>query len=126
VPVQATEYKGVAETPSATENPDREGEGSAREKDAGAPRARFEAVVRILDVMEPDAPAARRTVEERLQRAGFNRWRLVSLRPQAIPMPLRRRPQRQALRPEVSYTGGGLLLGAIVAWVLWLLWLLVG
>lgn len=127
MPVQATEYKGVAETPSATENPDREGGGSAREKDAGAPRARFEAVVRILDVMEPDAATATRTVEERLQRAGFNRWRLVSLHPQAIPMPLRWRPQQRALRPEVSYTGGGMLLvGAIAAWVLWLLWLLVG
>jgi hypothetical protein len=124
VPVQATEYKGVAETPSATESPDREGERSAREKDAGAPRARFQAIVRILDVMEPDAPTARRTVEERLQGAGFNRWRLVSLHPQTIPTPLRRRPQRRALRPEASYTGGGLLMGAIVAWALWVLWLL--
>ena len=71
--------------------------------------------------MEPDALSAMRTVEGRLQRAGFSRWRLVSLQPQAISTPLRQRPQR----PQVSYTGGGLLLGAIVAWVLWLLWLLV-
>jgi hypothetical protein len=76
--------------------------------------------------MEPDAPSARRTVEERLLRAGFTRWRLVSLHPQDIPMPARRHPQRRARRPEVSYAGGGtLLVGTIVASVLWLLWLLV-
>jgi hypothetical protein len=126
VPVQATEYKGVAETPSAAESPDRESERTVRGEDADAQIARFQAVVRILDVMEPDAPSARRTVEERLLRAGFTRWRLVSLHPQDIPMPACRHPQRRARRPEVSYAGGGMLLvGTIVAWVLWLLWLLV-
>jgi hypothetical protein len=85
---------------------------------------RFQATVRILDVTEPDAPTAVRTVEERLHKAGFNRWQVVSLHPQAIPMPPRRRPQRRALRPEASYTGGGLLLAAIVAWALWVLLLL--
>lgn len=128
VPAQPTEDKGVAEAPSAAENSDRESERRGEERDAAAARARFHAIVRILDVMEPDAPSARRTVEKRLQRAGFTRWRLVSLHPQDIPMAARRHPPRRARRPELSYsTGGGMLLvGAIAAWVLWLLWLLTG
>jgi hypothetical protein len=114
----------VAETPSATESADRESEGRGGERDAGAAIARFQAVVRILDVMEPDALTAKRTVEERLQRAGFSRWWVVSLRRQALPTPAPRQVQGPARRTELRYSGGGMLLvGAIAAWVLWLLWL---
>jgi hypothetical protein len=86
---------------------------------------RFQATVRILDVTEPDAPTAVRTVEERLHKAGFNRWQVVSLHPQAVPISAPRL-QRRAVRREVSHTGGAILLSAIVAWALWLLWLIAG
>jgi hypothetical protein len=115
----------VAETPSAAGSADRQSEGRGGARDAGAAGARFQAVVRILDVTEPDALTARRTVEERLQRAGFSRWWLVSLRRQAPPTAVLRQPQPSARRAELSYSGGGVLLvGALAAWVLWMLWLL--
>jgi hypothetical protein len=124
MPVQATGYPEVAEKPPVTESADREREGGG-ERDADAATARFQALVQIVDVMEPDALSARRTVEERLQRAGFSRWWLVSLSRQALPTPGPR--QRLARRTELRNTGGGMLLvGAIAAWVLWLLWLLAG
>jgi hypothetical protein len=59
---------------------------------------RFEATVRILDVTEPDAPTAVRTVEERLHKAGFNRWQVVSLRPQSVLI--------SALRPWMRAASG--------------------
>jgi hypothetical protein len=80
----------------------------------------FQATVRILDVTEPDAPTAVRTVEERLHKAGFNRWQVVSLHPQDVHISDRRPPRR-----EMNHTAGAILLGAILAWVLWLLWLIV-
>jgi hypothetical protein len=83
----------------------------------------FQATVRILDVTEPDAPTAVRTVEERLHKAGFNRCHVVSLHPQPIPIPaLRSAEASGASRSE--HIGGALLLSAIVAWALWLLWLI--
>jgi hypothetical protein len=89
--------------------------------------AHFEATVRILDVTESDAPAARRLIEERLREGGFSRWHILSLGVQgamvhaahAVP-----RPTRRARRVEVSYAGGGLLVAAVVAWTLWFFWLL--
>jgi hypothetical protein len=86
---------------------------------------RFEARVQILDVTEPDAPTAVRTVEERLRNAGFNRWRVVSLRPQAVRISARPL-QRRAVRREVSNTGRAILLATFVAYALWLLWLIAG
>ena len=80
---------------------------------------RFQATVRILDVTEPDAPTAVRTVEERLHQAGFNRWQLVSLHPQAVHI-----SGRRPLRREVNHTGGAILLGAMLALALWFLWLI--
>jgi len=84
---------------------------------------RFQATVRILDVTGPDAPTAVRTVEERLHKAGFNRWQVVSLHPQAFPISARGL-QRQAVRREVSYTGGAMLAGVLFALALWLLLLM--
>jgi hypothetical protein len=78
-------------------------------------------------VTEPDASSARRAVEERLLKAGFSRWWLVSLRRQALPVPVRRQLPRPVRQPEPSYTGGAMLLvGVLAAWALWVLWLLAG
>jgi len=86
--------------------------------------ARFEATVRILDVTESDAPAARRAIEERLRDAGFTRWHILSLGVQGAMVRAVPRPPRRARRVEVSYAGGGLLVAAVVAWTLWFFWLL--
>ena len=93
--------------------------------------AHFEATVRILDVTESDAPAARRLIEERLREGGFARWHILSLGVQgtmthAVARPAARaaRALRRPRRVEVSYAGGGLLVAAVVAWTLWFLWLL--
>jgi hypothetical protein len=127
VPVQATGYPEVAAKPPVTGSADREREGRGDERAVDAATARFQAVVRIVDVAEPDALSARRTVEERLQRAGFSRWWLVSLNRQVLPSGVPRQRQRLAQRTELRGTGAGILLaGAIAAWGLWLLWLLAG
>ena len=86
---------------------------------------RFQATVRILDVTEPDAPTAVRSVEERLHKAGFNRWQLVSLHPETARVPARR-PRRRTIRHEMSHADGAILLGAIVAFALWFLLLMAG
>ena len=95
--------------------------------------AHFEATVRLLDVDEADATAARRSVEDRLRTAGFNRWQIINLAPHgALPQGAgsRRRPfggaARRPIRADMSYASGGLLVAAIVAWALWFLWLLAG
>jgi hypothetical protein len=126
VPVPVTKHQGEADTPSAAENPDRKSEPRDRGEDTCPPTAGFQAIVQIFDVRETDASAARRTVEERLQRAGFGRWQLVSLYPHPVAMPARRHRQRRPTRRGVSYANGGLLLAAIVAWALWFIWLLTG
>jgi hypothetical protein len=86
--------------------------------------AHFEATVRVLDVTESDAPAARRVIEERLREGGFTRWRILSLGVQGAMVHAVTRPVRRARRVEVSYAGGGLLVAAVVAWTLWFFWLL--
>ena len=86
--------------------------------------AHFEATVRVLDVTESDAPAARRVIEERLREGGFTRWHILSLGVQGAMVHAVTRPARRARRVEVSYAGGGLLVAAVVAWTLWFLWLL--
>ena len=86
--------------------------------------AHFEATVRILDVTESDAPAARRVIEERLREGGFTRWHILSLGVQGAMVHAVSRPARRARRVEVSYAGGGLLVAAVVAWTLWFFWLL--
>ena len=86
--------------------------------------AHFEATVRIFDVIESDAPAARRALDERLRAAGFKRWQVARIGLQgAITTQGIERPRR-VVRTDVSYAGGGLLVAAVVAWTLWFLWLL--
>ncbi len=88
----------------------------------GAAMGQFQATVRILDVMEPDAPTARRTVEERLRKSGFRRWQLVYLAEQGRAVPMRRlgHPRRVPADPRLADAFGLL---AILAWALVLLWL---
>ena len=87
--------------------------------------AHFEVTVRLFDVIESDAPAARRALEERLRAAGFTRWQIVGV---TTPRALARgvEPRRRAVRRrDVSYAGGALVV-AVVAWTFWFLWLLAG
>jgi len=85
--------------------------------------AQFQATVRIYELTEHDGSAARRTVEERLRAAGFNRWRIVNIGVQGATTPTAPRPPMPA---RVSYAGGGLLVAGITAWALWFLYLLGG
>jgi hypothetical protein len=84
--------------------------------------ANFEATVRIFEVIEANAPAARRVIDERLRAAGFKRWQVARIGPQGT---LQIGGEaRRAVRPDVTYAGGGMLVAAVVAWTLWFLWLL--
>ena len=88
--------------------------------------AQYEAMVRMLDIVEADPVAARRAVEDRLRAAGFTRWRIVNIAAAgaanssgaALRTGRRRRPP--------AYAGGGFLVAAVLAWALWFLWLLAG
>jgi hypothetical protein len=87
--------------------------------------AHFEATVRLFDVIEANAPAARRALEERLRAAGFTRWQILGVAPQGT-FPRVVEPWRHpGRRREVSYAGGALV-AALLAWTLWFLWLLAG
>lgn len=89
----------------------------------------YEVDVRILDVNEPDALAARLAVENKLRAAGLDKWRVVAIHQSAAPGPfdLPRSPaDLRARRSPTAYTGSVLLVAAIVAWVLWFLWVLSG
>jgi hypothetical protein len=87
--------------------------------------ARFEATVRVFDLVESDAPTARRTVEERLRAAGFDRWQVVNLELQPATPPMIR-PRRRPTNIDASYAGGVLLAVTVLAWAIWFLWVLVG
>jgi hypothetical protein len=86
----------------------------------------FESLVRLSEIEENDAGAARRAIEERLRTAGFHRWHIVNLSPQGTPNHYRPRPPRRPTRVDRAYAGGGMLVAAVVAWTLWFLWLLAG
>jgi hypothetical protein len=87
--------------------------------------AHFEATVRLFDVIEPSAQAARRTVEERLRAGGFTRWHITDVSLQgAITHTVQ--PRRRVTHTDASYAGGSVLVAAVVAWTLWFLWLLAG
>ena len=87
--------------------------------------AHFEATVRIFDVTESNAPAARRAIEDRLRVAGFTRWQIARVGVQGT-IPHKIEPRRRVARTDMSYAGGGMLVAAVVAWTLWFLWLLAG
>jgi hypothetical protein len=89
--------------------------------------ARFEAIVRLLDVDETDEWAARRAVEERLRAGGFPRWQVIRLGPRGSTRPGRRpRPPGPRPQADLSAAGGGLMLSGVVAWILWFLWVFGG
>ena len=80
----------------------------------------FEATVRLFEVVEADAIAARQILEERLRNAGFTRYqissvKLESARTPAVPVTEARRRTDQRFLAVI-----------VVAWVLWFVWLLVG
>lgn len=89
----------------------------------------YEVDVRILDLNEPDALAARLTVENKLRASGFEKWRVVGVHQRATPSPFDLPRSPAALRSRGSptaYLGTLLLVAAIVAWALWFLWVLSG
>jgi hypothetical protein len=87
----------------------------------------YEVEVKISDVNEPDALAARLYVEEHLRSSGLKNWRVVTVLPKArasgVPAPLAQpyRPRRNH-----AYFGSALLVAAVLAWVLWFLWVITG
>jgi len=87
--------------------------------------ADFEATVRLYEVEEHDAPAAKQAIDGRLRAAGFRRWRIVSVGKQGEVTP-RARQARRALGTQQNLAGGGLLVAAMGTWALWFLWLLAG
>ncbi|GIW45200.1 MAG: hypothetical protein KatS3mg077_2482 [Candidatus Binatia bacterium] len=87
----------------------------------------YEVEVKISEVNEPDALAARLYVEERLRSSGLKNWRVVTVSPKArasggpTPFVQTYRPRRNH-----AYVGSALLVAAVLAWVLWFLWVLTG
>ena len=85
----------------------------------------FEATVRLYELEEHDAAAARRAIESRLRAAGFRRWRIVSVAKQgALTHPTR--VSRREQQPQQNMAGSGILVAGMAAWALWFLWLLAG
>ncbi|MCX8073892.1 MAG: hypothetical protein N3C12_15865 [Candidatus Binatia bacterium] len=87
----------------------------------------YEVEVRISEINESDALAARLRVEEGLRAAGFTNWRVVAVAPKSrstsLASALETRPYP---RRNANYIGSVLLVAAVVAWVLWFLWVLTG
>ena len=88
--------------------------------------AHFEARVRVFDLIETDAAAARRTLEERLRTAGFNRWQVGNIELQRAIIPPVVAARRRAAAAQASYAGGGVMVAGVVAWALWFLWIIAG
>jgi hypothetical protein len=86
---------------------------------------RFEALVRLVDLVDDDAAGARRRVDERLRVGGFTRWEVIAVA-RADGAGIERRVRRRLKRPQPAFFGGRLLTAGIVAWTLWLLWLIAG
>ena len=57
-------------------------------------------------------------------RTGFSRWQIVNVGMQGTATRSPDRSRRVVVRKDLSYTGGGILIAAVVAWTLWFLWLL--
>ena len=95
--------------------------------------AQFEADIRLYDVAETDAVAARKAVDERLRAAGFRRWKIVKIGHQgAVQRPLGRTMPRGALynnpsaRARADAGQGAWVVVAALAWAIWFVWLLGG
>lgn len=86
---------------------------------------RYEALVRLVDLVDDNAAGARRRVDERLRAGGFTRWEVVAVAPEGSASIERRLRRRVEPRPQ-PLIGGRLLTAAIILWSLWLLWILVG
>lgn len=86
---------------------------------------RYEALVRLVDLVDDNAAGARRRVDERLRAGGFTRWEVVAVAREGSASIERRLRRRVEPRPQ-PLIGGRLLTAAIILWSLWLLWILVG
>ena len=86
----------------------------------------FQATIRLLDVVEPDAATARRAIEEKLRIAGFARWQVLNVVQEGSVAVPTRKAARRVPRMQPSYLAGRALLVGAVLWSLWLLWLLMG
>ncbi|MCK6553558.1 hypothetical protein L6Q96_03070 [Candidatus Binatia bacterium] len=86
---------------------------------------RYEALVRLVDLVDDDAAGARRRLDERLRAGGFTRWEVIAVAREGSAS-IDRRLRRRLRPPQTAFVGGRLVTVAIVVWSLWLLWLLVG
>lgn len=81
---------------------------------------KYTSTIKLYDVTGPDAVGARKALEEKLQGADLGRWQIISITPDAPPLPVQRRSSR---RIPPSRLGPLFLIGAI-AWAIWFYWLL--
>ena len=86
---------------------------------------RYEALVRLVDLVDDDAAGARRRLDERLRAGGFTRWEVVAVAREGSAS-IDRRLRRRLKPAEPPLIGGRLLTAAVILWSLWLLWLLAG
>lgn len=87
---------------------------------------RFEALVRLVDLVADDTAEARQRLDERLRAGGFTRWEVVAVAQEGSATIERRLRRRLKPRPEPAVLGGRFLTIGIVLWSLWLLWLIAG
>lgn len=86
---------------------------------------RYEALVRLVDLVDDDAAGARRRVDERLRAGGFTRWEVVAVAREGNAN-IERRLRRRSKSPQPAFLGGRVLTAAVILWSLWLLWLIAG
>lgn len=86
----------------------------------------YDVEVRITDINEPDALAARLRVEEKLRAVGFKSWHVVAVAPRPRAVGLATTPRAPSTRRTNAYIGSALLVVAVLAWVLWFLWVITG
>ena len=93
--------------------------------------AHFEADVQLQDLSEVDALTARKVVEERLGRAGIQRWKVLRIgpppaiqkpRPRPLVPPIRGGIARARARTDIGQ--GAWVVIAALTWGLWFVWLL--
>lgn len=92
----------------------------------GGAMPQYDVEVKITDINEPDALAARLRVEEKLRAAGFKSWHVVAVAPRVRAATPSTTPFEMSARRSNAYIGSALLVAAVLAWVLWFLWVITG